>query len=137
MIEYGLNKEQSEQLERFSHIFRKDIDQFVLNSILVILDLWKKDRDQWMEIDPESAEISFTIDLLPEVEAELDDLSDEYDLSISETINGVVGLILEYLNFSWSDESGLESDNMSDDDKVDQITRDNLDSGGIWSELFG
>ena len=136
MIEYGLNKEQSEQLERFSHIFRKDIDQFVLNSILVILDLWKKDRDQWMDIDPDSAEINFTIDLPPEVEAELDDLSDEYDLSISETINGVVGLILDYLNFSWSDESGLESDNMSDDDKVDQITRDNLDSGGIWSELF-
>ena len=137
MIEYGLNKEQSEQLERFSHIFRKDIDQFVLNSILVILDLWKKDRDQWMDIDPDSAEINFTIDLPPEVEAELDDLSDEYDLSISETINGVVGLILDYLNFSWSDQSGLESDNMSDDDKVDQITRDNLDSGGIWSELFG
>ena len=137
MIEYGLNKEQSEQLERFSHIFRKDIDQFVLNSILVILDLWKKDRDQWMDIDPDSAEINFTIDLPPEVEAELDDLSDEYDLSISETINGVVGLILEYLNFSWSDESGLASDNMSDDDKVYQITRDNLDSGGIWSELFG
>ena len=137
MIEYGLNKEQSAQLERFSRIFSKNIDQFVLNSILVILDLWKKDRDQWMEIDPESAEISFTIDLLPEVEAELDDLSDEYDLSISETINGVVGLILEYLNFSWSDESGLESGNMSDDDKVYQITRDNLDSGGIWSELFG
>ena len=137
MIEYGLNKDQSEQLERFSHIFSKDIDQFVLNSILVILDLWKKDRDQWMDIDPDSAEINFTIDLPPEVEAELDDLSDEYDLSISETINGVVGLILEYLNFSWSDESGLESGNMSDDDKVYQITRDNLDSGGIWSELFG
>ena len=136
MIEYGLNKEQSEQLERFSHIFRKDIDQFVLNSILVILDVWKKDRDQWMDIDPDSAEINFTIDLPIEVEAELDDLSDEYDLSISEAINGVVGLILDYLNFSWSDKSGLESDNMSDDDKVDQITRENLDSGGIWSELF-
>jgi len=136
MIEYGLNKEQSEQLERFSHIFSKNIDQFVLNSILVILDLWKKDKGQWMEIDPDSSEINFTIDLPPLVEAELDHLSDEYDLSISETINGVVGLILDYLNFSWSDQSGLESDNMSDDDKVDQITRDNLDSGGIWSELF-
>lgn len=136
MIEYGLNKKQSEQLERFSHIFRKDIDQFVLNSILVILDVWKKDRDQWLTIDPNSSEINFTIDLPPEVETDLDELSDEYDLSISETINGVVGLILEYLNFSWSDESGLESDNMSDDDKVNQITRENLGCESIWSELF-
>ena len=136
MIEYGLNKEQSAQLERFSRIFSKNIDQFVLNSILVILDLWKKDTDQWMEIDPNSAEVNFTIDLPPEVEAELDDLSDEYDLSISETINGVVGLILEYLNFNWSDKSGLESDNMSDDDKVNQITRENVGNESIWSELF-
>ena len=132
-----MNKQQSEQLERFSHIFRKDIDQFVLNSILVILDVWKKDRGQWLKIDPNSSETNFTIDLPIDVETELDELSDEYDLSVSETINGVVGLILEYLNFSWSDKSGLESDNMSDDDKVNQITRDNLDSGGIWSELFG
>ena len=136
MIEYGLNKEQSAQLERFSRIFSKNIDQFVLNSILVILDVWKKDRDQWLKIDPNSSETNFTIDLPPEVEAELDDLSDEYDLSISETINGVVGLILEYLNSSWSDKSGLESDNMSDDDKVNQITRENVGNESIWSELF-
>ena len=80
MIEYGLNKDQSEQLERFSHIFSKDIDQFVLNSILVILDLWKRDRGQWLKIDPNSSEINFTIDLPIEVEEPLRNQQKELDI---------------------------------------------------------
>jgi hypothetical protein len=137
MIEYGLSEDQLEQLNRFSHIFGKDHDQFVLNIILVVLDIWGKSEDLWLNIDPDESEAEYSIDLPIDAEFELDDLSDEYDLPMSEAINGVIGLVLRYLDNSWSDESGLESDNMSDSEKLDQITRSNKNDESLWSKLFG
>lgn len=137
MIEYGLSEDQLEQLNRFSHIFGKDHDQFVLNIILVVLDIWGKNEDLWLNIDPDESEAEYSIDVPIDVEFELDDLSDEYDLPMSETINGVIGLVLRYLDNSWGDESGLAFDNMSDSEKLDQITRTNTKDESLWSELFG
>jgi hypothetical protein len=137
MIDYGLSKGQFKQLNRYSHIFGKDHDQFVLNCILVVLDIWGKSEDFWMRIDPDISETDYSIDLPIDVEFELDDLSGEYDLPMSETINGVIGLVLTYLDESWSDKSGLEFDNMSDSEKLDQITRTNTNDESRWSNLFG
>jgi hypothetical protein len=136
MIEYGLSKDQLEQLNRFSPIFRKGHDQFVISCILVVLDIWSNNEDNLMGIDPDSDEVNFTINLPIEVETEIDELSDECDLSRSETINGVVGLVLGYIDESWDDESGLDFDNMTDSEKFDQILRDNRNDGSLWCDLF-
>ena len=136
MIEYGLSEDQLEQLNRYSHIFGMDHDQFVLNIILVVLDIWVKSEDLWLNIDPDESEAEYSIDLPIDAEFELNDLSDEYDLPMSGAINGVVGLVLRYLDDSWGDESGLEFYNMTDSEKLDQITRTNTNDESRWYELF-
>ena len=116
MIEYGLSKHQLKELKRFGDIFNKDQDEFVLDCILMILCEWNEDKEQFNSgrgFDPDMSELDFSIDLPIDVENDLYDLSDYHDLSIHDSINGIVGMVLHYLDLNWSDEYGLESRNTS------------------------
>ena len=139
MIEYGLSKYQLKQLKRFSDIFNKDQDKFVLDCILVTLCRWNEDKDQFNNgrgFDPELTEVDLTIKLPKDIEDDLHELSDDHDLSTYDCINGIVELVLHYLELNWSGEYGLESDNMTDKEKVIELTKENEVDDYCWIKFF-
>lgn len=140
MIEYGLSKHQLKELKRFSHIFNKDKDQFILDCILVVLCRWNDDKEEFNNgrgFDPDISEVDFSIELPKEVEDDLYELSDDHDLSIYDCINGIIELILHYLDLNWSGEYGLESDDMTDQEKVIELTKENEGEDSCWIKYFG
>ena len=125
MIEYGLSNPQLNELERFSRIFNKDKNQFVLDCILLILCEWNEDRDNFIRIELDIDEIDLYIELTEEIEDELYDLSDYHDLSIRDCVSGIVGSILHYLDLNWNGTYGSESDEMTDKEKLIELIREN------------
>ena len=139
MIEYGLSKYQLKELKRFSDIFNKTNDEMVLDCILVTLCRWNEDKESFNNgrgFNPDISEVDFSINLPKDIEDELYDLSDDHDLSIHDCINGIIELVLHYLDLNWSGEFGLESDNMTDQEKIKQLTRENLEDDHCWSKYF-
>ena len=140
MIEYGLSKHQLKELERFGGIFNKDSKQFILDCILVVLCRWNDDKEGFNKgrgFNPDISEVDFTIDLPKDIEDELHELSDDHDLSIYDCINGIVGMVLVYLDLNWSGEFRLESDDMTDQEKVIELTKENGEDDPCWIKYFG
>ena len=135
MIEYGLSKQHLKELKRFGHIFNKNQDKFVLDCILVILCEWNEDRDVLVRMRNDISEIDFSIDLPKDVEDDLYEYTEMYDLTIHDMINGIVGVVLNYLDLNWSGEYGLDHDDMTDQEKVSQLTRENT-VDNCWIKLF-
>jgi hypothetical protein len=81
--------------------------------------------------------MDLTIELPKDVKENLYRLSDHHDLTIHGTINGVVELVLEYLDLNWSGEYGLESDDMTDEEKVIELTKENEVDDHCWVKYFG
>jgi len=140
MIKYGLSKHQLKESKRFGDIFNKDQDEFVLGCILTILCEWNEDKEQFNSgrgFDPDMSELDFSIDLPIDAENDLYELSDYHDLSIHDCINGIVGMVLLYLDLNWSGEYGLESEDMNDPEKLEQLTRENKKDDYCWVKFFG
>ena len=140
MIEYGLSKHQVRELERFGSIFNKDSNQFILDCILVVLCRWNDNKEGFNNgrgFDPDISELDFSIDLPNDIEDDLYELSDDYDLSIQDCINGIVGLVLVYFDLNWSGEYGLKSDDMTDQEKVIELTKENGIDDHCWVKYFG
>ena len=140
MIKYGLSKHQLKESKRFGDIFNKDQDEFVLDCILTILCEWNEDKEQFNSgrgFDPDMSELDFSIDLPIDAENDLYELSDYHDLSIHDCINGIVGMVLLYLDLNWSGEYGLESEDMNDPEKLEQLTRENKKDDYCWVKFFG
>ena len=140
MIEYGLSKHQLEELNRFGHIFNKDNNKFILDCILLILCRWNDDKEGFNNgrgFNPDISEVDFSIDLPGDIEYELYELSEDHDLSIYDCINGIVGTVLVYLDLNWSGEFGLESDDMTDQEKVIELTKENGEDDPCWIKYFG
>jgi len=140
MIEYGLSKHQLKELKRFSHIFNKTKDEMVLDCILVVLCRWNDNKEGFNNgrgFDPDISELDFSIDLPNDIEEELYELSDDHDLSIHDCINGIVDMVLVYLDLNWSGEFGLESDDMTDQEKVIELTKENGEDDPCWIKYFG
>lgn len=142
MIEYGLSKDQLKELKRFSDIVNKTNDEMILNCILVTLCRWNDNRDGFNNgrgFYPDISEVDFSIDLPKDIEDELYDLSDDHDLSIHDCINGIIELVLHYLDLNWSGEFGLESEDMTDEEKVIELTKENGkdDDDDCWVKYFG
>ena len=139
MIEYGLSKHQLKELERFSHIFNKENKQFILDCILVVLCRWNDDKERFNNgrgFDPDISEVDFSIDLPKDIEDNLYKLSDDHDLSTYDCINGIVELVLVYLDLNWSGEYGLETDDMTDQEKVIELTKENGEDDPCWVKHF-
>jgi hypothetical protein len=139
MNNYGLSRRQLESLQKFSNIFTRNNKDMVLDCILLILCIWDEDKDQLINgrgLDFDISEIDFSIELPDNVEDELYELSDYYDLSIHDCINGIVGLVLGYLELNWSGEFDLESDNMTDQDKMIELTKENGMDDPCWIKYF-
>jgi hypothetical protein len=139
MIEYGLSKHQLNELTKFSHIFNKDQNKFVLDCILTILCEWNEDKEGFNNsrgFDPDISEVDFSIDLPKNIEDGLYELSDDHCLTVYDCINGIVELVLHYLDLNWSGKYGLESDDMTDQEKVIELTRENRKDGDCWIEFF-
>jgi len=138
MIEYGLSKHQLKELKRFSHIFHKTNDEMVLDCILLILCTWNENRNHLIRIEPDINDLDLSIELTSEIEDELYDLSDYYDLSVHDCINGIVEFILKYLDLNWSGEYGLESEDMTNQEKLEELKHKNNDSDNhCWVKYFG
>ena len=140
MIEYGLSKHQLKELKRFSHIFNKDQEKFILDCILLVLCRWNDDKDRFNNgrgFDPDMLGLDLSIELPDDIENELYELSDQHDLSVHDCINGIVGMVLYYLDLNWSGEYGLESEDMNDQEKLDQLTRENKKDDHCWVKFFG
>ena len=138
MIEYGLSKHQVRELERFGSIFNKDSNQFILDCILVVLCRWNDNKEGFNNgrgFNPDISEVDFSIDLPSDIEDELYELSDDHELSIHDCINGILDMVLVYLNLNWDGYYGLESDDMTDEEKVIELTKENDDD--CWNKFFG
>jgi len=139
MIEYGLSKHQLKELKRFSHIFNKTNDEMILDCIRLVLCRWndnKEDFNNGRGFDPDISEVDFSIDLPSDIEEELYELSDDHELSIHDCINGIVELVLIYLDLNWSGEYGLEKDDMTDKEKVIELTKENGEDNPCWIKYF-
>ena len=140
MINYGLSKQQFTLLKQFSDIFNKDSEDMILDCILLILCIWNEDKNQLINgrgLNPSVSEIDMVIELPNDVEDELYELSDDHDLSVHDCINGIIGLVLEYLEESWDDESFLEMDNVTDQDKMKELKRvNNIEEEHCWNKFF-
>ena len=139
MIEYGLSKHQVRELERFGSIFNKDSNQFILDCILVVLCRWNDNKEGFNNgrgFNPDISEVDFSIDLPSDIEDDLYELSDDHDLSIHDCINGIVGLVLVYIDLNWSGEYGLETDDMTDQEKVIELTKENGEDDPCWVKHF-
>jgi hypothetical protein len=135
MIEYGLSKRQLKELTYFSNIFNRTRDRFVLDCILLTL---CEEKDLNRDLNPDISEMDLTIELPKDVKENLYRLSDHHDLTIHDTINGVVELVLEYLDLNWSGEYGLESDDMTDQEKLEELKKENNDGDNhCWVKYFG
>ena len=71
------------------------------------------------------------------IEDDIYELSDDHDLSIYDCINGIIEFVLHYLDLNWSGEYGLESDDMTDEEKVIELTKENGDDDPCWVKYFG
>ena len=112
----------------------------VLDCILVVLCIWNDNKEGFNNgrgFDPDISEVDFSIDLPNDIEEELYELSDDRDLSIHDCINGIVGLVLVYFDLNWSGEFGLESDDMTDQEKVIELTKENDYDDECWNKYFG
>jgi hypothetical protein len=135
MIEYGLSKRQLKELTYFSNIFNRTRDRFVLDCILLTL---CEEKDLNRDLNPDISEMDLTIELPKDVKENLYRLSDHHDLTIHDTINGVVELVLEYLDLNWSGEYGLESEDMTDQEKLEELKKENNDGDNhCWVSFFG
>ena len=135
MIEYGLSKRQLKKLTYFSNIFNRTRDRFVLDCILLTL---CEEKDLNRDLNPDISEMDLTIELPKDVKEDLYRLSDHHDLTIHGTINGVVELVLEYLDLNWSGEYGLESEDMTDQEKLEELKKENNDGDNhCWVSFFG
>ena len=140
MIEYGLSKHQLNELTKFSHIFNKDQNEFVLDCILTILCEWNEDKESFNNgrgFDPDISEVDFSINVPEDIKDDLYELSDDHGLSIYDCINGIIEMILHYLDLNWSGEYGLESEDMNDQEKLEQLTRENKKDDYCWIKFFG
>ena len=140
MIEYGLSKHQVRELERFGSIFNKDSNQFTLDCILVVLCRWNDNKEGFNNgrgFNPDISEVDFSIDLPSDIEDELYELSDDHELSIHDCINGILDMVLVYLNLNWDGYYGLESDDMTDEEKVIELTKENEEEDPCWIKYFG
>ena len=140
MIEYGLSKHQVRELERFGSIFNKDSNQFTLDCILLILCRWNDNKEGFNNgrgFNPDISEVDFSIDLPSDIEDELYELSDDHELSIHDCINGILDMVLVYLNLNWDGYYGLESDDMTDEEKVIELTKENEEEDPCWIKYFG
>ena len=141
MIEYGLSKYQLKELKRFSDIFNKTNDEMILDCILTILCEWNKDKEIYKNgrgFNPDITEVDFSIDLPKNIEDDLYELSDDHDLSIYDCINGIIEFILHYLDLNWSDKTDFELAEMTDQEKVIELTKENgKDEDDCWVKYFG
>jgi len=142
MIEYGLSKHQLNELDKFSRIFNKDQEKFVLDCILTILCEWNEDKDKnrfdnGKLFNTYLTELEFQIELPDDIENELYELSDIYNLAIYDLVSGIVVMVLHYLDLNWSGKYGLESDDMTNQEKVIELTKENKKDDYCWVKFFG
>ena len=142
MIEFYMSNEYYEKMVGFGKSFKQSIEEFVLNSIKVHLCEWDKDstifRNGRVFIPrSDTSDIDLRVELPDEVEMKLHEFSRYYDIGIDEAIQGVVENTIHYLNLNWTGYYGEDVLLLSDDEKVDELTRENDYKDDCWNECFG
>ena len=142
MIEFYMSNEYYKKMIAFGKSFDKSIEEFVLNSINVHLCEWGKDNTIFRSggmITPSSdtSDIDLRIELPDEVEIKLHEFSRYYDIGIDEAIQGVVESTIHYLNLNWIGHFGDDALLLSNNEKVDELTRENDCKGDCWNQCFG
>jgi hypothetical protein len=83
------------------------------------------------------SDIDLRVELPDEVEMKLHEFSRYYDIGIDEAIQGVVENTIHYLNLNWTGHYGEDVLSLSDDEKVDELTRENDYKDDCWNQCFG
>ena len=142
MIEFYMSNEYYEKMVGFGKSFKQSIEEFVLNSIKVHLCEWDKDstifRNGRVFIPrSDTSDIDLRVELPDEVEMRLYEFSRYYDIGIDEAIQGVVENTIHYLNLNWTGHYGEYVLSLNDDEKVDELTRENDCADDCWNQCFG
>ena len=142
MIEFYMSSEYYEKMVGFGESFKQSVEEFVLNSIKVHLCEWDKDNTIFRDgrvFTPRSdtSDIDLRVELPDEVEMKLHEFSRYYDIGIDEAIQGVVENTIHYLNLNWTGHYGEYVLSLNDDEKVDELTRENDCADDCWNQCFG
>jgi len=142
MIEFYMSSEYYEKMVGFGESFKQSVEEFVLNSIKVHLCEWDKDNTIFRDgrvFTPRSdtSDIDLRVELPDEVEMKLHEFSRYYDIGIDEAIQGVVENTTHYLNLNWTGHYGEYVLSLNDDEKVDELTRENDCVDDCWNDCFG
>ena len=142
MIEFYMSSEYYEKMVGFGESFKQSVEEFVLNSIKVHLCEWDKDNTIFRDgrvFTPRSdtSDIDLRVELPDEVEMKLHEFSRYYDIGIDEAIQGVVENTTHYLNLNWTGHYGEYVLSLNDDEKVDELTRENDYENDCWNQCFG
>jgi len=142
MIEFYMSSEYYKKMVGFGESFKQSIEEFVLNSIKVHLCEWDKDNTIFRDgrvFTPRSdtSDIDLRVELPDEVEMKLHEFSRYYDIGIDEAIQGVVENTTHYLNLNWTGHYGEYVLSLNDDEKVDELTRENDCADDCWNQCFG
>jgi hypothetical protein len=142
MIEFYMSSEYYKKMVGFGESFKQSIEEFVLNSIKVHLCEWDKDNTIFRDgrvFTPRSdtSDIDLRVELPDEVEMKLHEFSRYYDIGIDEAIQGVVENTTHYLNLNWTGHYGEYVLSLNDDEKVDELTRENDCVDDCWNDCFG
>jgi len=142
MIEFYMSSEYYKKMVGFGESFKQSVEEFVLNSIKVHLCEWDKDNTIFRDgrvFTPRSdtSDIDLRVELPDEVEMKLHEFSRYYDIGIDEAIQGVVENTTHYLNLNWTGHYGEYVLSLNDDEKVDELTRENDCVDDCWNDCFG
>jgi hypothetical protein len=141
MIEFYMGSEYYEKMIGFGESFKKTVEEFVLSSIKIHLCEWNKDNTIFRSgrmISPryDTSDIDLRVELPDEVEMKLYEFSRYYDIGIDEATQGVVENTIHYLNLNWTGHYGEDVLSLSDDEKVDELTRENDCVDDCWNGYF-
>ena len=147
MITYPLSIQLEIQLYKFRTIFNQSQDQFVIACVGLFLDMWNDSSDDWspvMNIEPEYEDVTpeHTIVMPKLMEFEFGLFCCVEEFSQMDGINGMIGVVLDYLDRSWDGYDSKTSitynqdvANMTDQEKRELMFTTNI--GGDFNKFFG
>lgn len=140
MIEFYMSNDHYDDMIKFSGIFKKSVNDFILDSIGLHLCEWGKNNTAFgkgSSITPHTSDIDIRVELPNDIEVKLQELSNYYNLSVFEVIQGLVENTVHYLNLNWTGHYGNEVLSLSDDEKVEELTKENDYQDDCWNDYFG
>ena len=140
MIEFGITDKFYEDLKKYKTLFKKSIEDFVVDSIRVHLCEWEKDIEIYTNtrvLASSQPDRNLIIKLPDDVLDTLGQFMEYHEQSEQYIIQTMVESTITFLNLNWSGYYSLEDKELNNDEKIKELYRvNNNNEGECWNKFF-